>query len=149
MLKVFEIPILSASDQVLDLLVPEQEVETLKDWPEVRYIRLRFDEYQVILYLLKQPWPTDDFAFSDMVIPKAPFTWILIEKDDLTFDKILKNYVSRYLTPYYFLTSNELKSQALSERISEDQLLTFDPEDPHRLRDTLLKTMKIRLVEEK
>ncbi len=148
MVKVVEIPVLTASDQVLELLIQDQKVETLDEWPDIRFMRLNLDDAQAIFYLIQGSFEANDFTIGDLVIPKAPFVWILFEKDDLAFDTVLKKYTTRYLTPFYLLTAQNLKPQIQSKRITEDQLLAFDPEDPQRLQQALLNTLKIRLVEE-
>lgn len=149
---VLEIPLIIISEHQQELLLKERTVETLADWPDIRFITLKLnDEREVFIYLFDDLSKTDDFTACNLIIPRAPFSLILFERENVELEAALQQYESRYSTPYFLLAAkpvdDSLESALPLRADREERLLLFDTQEDNGLKEVLLKAIKLSLLE--
>jgi len=149
---ILEIPLIVLSEHQLELLLKERPVQTLADWPDIRYLNLQIEENrEVFFYLFDDPSKTDDFTASNLIVPRAPFSLIVFERNDVRLEAALHQYESRYSTPYFLLTAkavdDSLEAPLPLRAERQEKLIQFDTQEKDSLKDVLLKAVKLSLLE--
>ncbi len=149
---VLEIPLIVLSEHQLEILLKDRKTETLVDWPDIRFFTLELSaEREVFIYLLEDPSKADDFTTYNLIIPRAPFSLILFERENVELEAALRQYENRYYTPYFLLTAkavdDSLQSSMPLRADRDEKLVQFDTQNDSGLKEALLKAIKLSLLE--
>ncbi len=129
-------------------LFGETNWQELDEWPGWQYVFFDLtSDKQVIFYRIEQFESEEDLAFTDQLVPRVPFTWLLKTGEEDLFNAFLDQYRSRYSTPLFVLANEENKSAEGQQLPDQENIIRFNPGEEGVMRELLLKSLKLAMIE--
>lgn len=105
MIEVIEIPVLTVEKYQSKEFFAKLSFQMVPETGAVEYAEYAVTTNQLVyFYRLGKFLDSDDFTACDRLIPKAAFCWLLYERQDVAFEKMVKTYTEHYSTPLICLT---------------------------------------------